>query len=142
MDWIKIKLKENLNIQKDDAEGEEEDAAKTDEIIKDVDLLTELTQNDFDVATKSVQPSSKREGFATVPDVTWDDVGALQSVREELATAILVSGFILISRFNDHIYFSIPYRHQSNIQSNVNYLILLDHQEFCYVVHQVVVKHC
>jgi ribosome biogenesis ATPase len=36
-----------------------------------------------------VQPSSKREGFATVPDVSWDDIGALQTVREELKTAIL-----------------------------------------------------
>ena len=30
----------------------------------------------------------KREGFATVPDVTWDDVGALHAVREELRFAI------------------------------------------------------
>lgn len=37
-----------------------------------------------------VQPSAKREGFATVPDVTWDDVGALEAVREELSYAILV----------------------------------------------------
>ena len=37
-----------------------------------------------------VQPSAKREGFATVPDVTWEDVGALESVREELSYAILV----------------------------------------------------
>jgi hypothetical protein len=39
---------------------------------------------------KSVQPSSKREGFATVPDVTFDDIGALRDVREELSMAILV----------------------------------------------------
>ena len=38
-----------------------------------------------------VQPSAKREGFATVPDITWDDVGALERVREELTMAILVS---------------------------------------------------
>ncbi len=37
-----------------------------------------------------VQPSSKREGFVTVPDTTWDDVGALEDVREELSMAILV----------------------------------------------------
>ena len=37
-----------------------------------------------------VQPSAKREGFATVPDTTWDDVGALLGVREELSMAILV----------------------------------------------------
>ena len=45
----------------------------------------------FQEAISNVQPSAKREGFATIPDVTWADVGALQSVREELQLAILVS---------------------------------------------------
>ena len=54
------------------------------------DMVIEINQNDFDVAIKRVQPSSKREGFVTVPDITWNDVGALHNVREELATAILV----------------------------------------------------
>ncbi len=36
-----------------------------------------------------MQPSSKREGFATVPNVSWEDIGALSNVREELKTAIL-----------------------------------------------------
>ncbi|XP_076314106.1 nuclear valosin-containing protein-like smid isoform X2 [Tachypleus tridentatus] len=44
---------------------------------------------DFQEAVTVVQPSAKREGFATVPDVTWDDIGALQDVREELQLAIL-----------------------------------------------------
>ena len=38
-----------------------------------------------------VQPSAKREGFATIPGVTWEDVGALKDVREELTMAILVT---------------------------------------------------
>lgn len=42
-------------------------------------------------AIKKVQPSALREGFATVPDVTWDDVGAMRDVRDVLDTAILVS---------------------------------------------------
>ncbi len=46
---------------------------------------------------KSVQPSSKREGFATVPDVTFDDIGALSDVRAELSMAILVR---LLFRFS------------------------------------------
>jgi len=37
-----------------------------------------------------VQPSAKREGFATIPDVTWDDIGALKAVRQELQIAIMV----------------------------------------------------
>ena len=43
------------------------------------------------VALSRVTPSAKREGFATVPDTTWDDVGALEDIREELAMTILVS---------------------------------------------------
>lgn len=44
----------------------------------------------FKAALKMVQPSAKREGFATIPDVTWDDIGALNDVREELEMAIMV----------------------------------------------------
>ena len=33
--------------------------------------------------------SAKREGFATVPDVTWADIGALEGIREQLSLAIL-----------------------------------------------------
>jgi SpoVK/Ycf46/Vps4 family AAA+-type ATPase len=36
-----------------------------------------------------VQPSIKREGFATVPGVTWADIGALDAVRDELSMAIV-----------------------------------------------------
>jgi ribosome biogenesis ATPase len=35
---------------------------------------------DFEAAIPHVQPSIKREGFATLPDVTWADVGALDEV--------------------------------------------------------------
>ncbi|CAG5109555.1 Oidioi.mRNA.OKI2018_I69.chr2.g4075.t1.cds [Oikopleura dioica] len=44
---------------------------------------------DFQKALKKVVPSAKREGFATVPDTTWDDVGALEKIREELSMSIL-----------------------------------------------------
>ncbi|XP_062544129.1 nuclear valosin-containing protein-like isoform X2 [Armigeres subalbatus] len=44
---------------------------------------------DFLESLKSVQPSAKREGFITVPDVTWDDIGSLGDIREELKLAIL-----------------------------------------------------
>lgn len=50
-----------------------------------------ITMDDFRKALKCVQPSAKREGFATVPDVTWDDIGSLQDIREELKISILVS---------------------------------------------------
>lgn len=48
-----------------------------------------ITMEDFLEAIPKVQPSSKREGFATVPGVSWDDIGALRSVREELTLSVL-----------------------------------------------------
>ncbi|KAJ3895125.1 P-loop containing nucleoside triphosphate hydrolase protein [Lentinula edodes] len=48
-----------------------------------------ITSSDFHLALTQIQPSSKREGFATVPDVTWSDVGALHNLREELNMAVV-----------------------------------------------------
>lgn len=36
-----------------------------------------------------MQPSLKREGFTTVPGVTWADIGALDKVRNELQCSIV-----------------------------------------------------
>lgn len=51
------------------------------------DLYVEMT--DFMHALEKVQPSSKREGFTTIPDTTWQDVGGLESLREELHYSIV-----------------------------------------------------
>jgi ribosome biogenesis ATPase len=48
----------------------------------------EITMEAFDAVLPEIIPSSKREGFATVPDTTWRDVGALTKIREELEIAI------------------------------------------------------
>lgn len=48
-----------------------------------------ITYEDFVNALPTVQPSAKREGFATVPDVTWQNVGALSSIRMELHMCIV-----------------------------------------------------
>ncbi|KAJ2793244.1 Ribosome biogenesis ATPase rix7, partial [Coemansia guatemalensis] len=48
-----------------------------------------ITNADFIQALGKVQPSAQREGFATVPGVSWDDIGALSSVREELRMAVV-----------------------------------------------------
>ncbi|KAI1817131.1 putative AAA family ATPase/60S ribosome export protein Rix7 [Poronia punctata] len=40
-------------------------------------------------AVTQVQPSSKREGFSTIPDTTWGHIGALDDVREELMLSIV-----------------------------------------------------
>ncbi|KAJ2397576.1 Ribosome biogenesis ATPase rix7 [Coemansia sp. RSA 2559] len=48
-----------------------------------------ITNSDFLQALKKVQPSAKREGFATAPGVTWSDIGALSKIREELRMAVV-----------------------------------------------------
>ncbi|XP_054882101.1 nuclear valosin-containing protein-like [Poeciliopsis prolifica] len=66
------------------------------DLLRATETLTEqqlaglsILMSDFQDALVRVQPSAKREGFATVPDVTWENVGALQNIREELTMAIL-----------------------------------------------------
>ncbi|XP_060943656.1 nuclear valosin-containing protein-like isoform X2 [Limanda limanda] len=65
-------------------------------LLKSTDTLSEeeldslsILMSDFQASLSSIQPSAKREGFATVPDVTWENVGALHDIREELTMAIL-----------------------------------------------------
>ncbi|KAK8196621.1 Ribosome biogenesis ATPase rix7 [Zalaria obscura] len=48
-----------------------------------------ISMQAFTSVLPGITPSSKREGFATVPDTSWDDIGALKAVREELETAIV-----------------------------------------------------
>ena len=48
-----------------------------------------ITWLDFLSALEVVQPSSKREGFATVPDVSWNDIGAMEGIRQELNMSIV-----------------------------------------------------
>ncbi|KAI1343952.1 putative AAA family ATPase/60S ribosome export protein Rix7 [Xylariaceae sp. FL0016] len=48
-----------------------------------------LTMQHLTNAIGQVQPSSKREGFTTIPDTTWDHIGALRDVRKKLMLAIV-----------------------------------------------------
>lgn len=64
--------------------------SNTERLVSDDELKNlYITMDDFNSAIKVVQPSAKREGFITVPDVTWDDIGSLQDIRQELNLAIL-----------------------------------------------------
>ncbi|XP_023183527.1 nuclear valosin-containing protein-like isoform X2 [Xiphophorus maculatus] len=82
-----------------EAGGEEQQPGELDrllDLLRATETLTEqqlaglsILMSDFQDALVRVQPSAKREGFATVPDVTWENVGALQNIREELTMAIL-----------------------------------------------------
>jgi transitional endoplasmic reticulum ATPase len=48
------------------------------------DDALEVQPADFDEALTKVRPSAIREAFVTIPDVSWDDVGGLASVKQQL----------------------------------------------------------
>ncbi|KAF3550984.1 hypothetical protein DY000_02005306 [Brassica cretica] len=48
-----------------------------------------VRMSDFEEAVKLVQGSLTREGFSTVPNVTWDHVGGLEHLRPELNSYIV-----------------------------------------------------
>lgn len=50
---------------------------------------TMIELQDFKEALKYITPSSTREGFCTVPNVTWEDVGALGDIKQELQETII-----------------------------------------------------
>ncbi|MGI0046693.1 MAG: CDC48 family AAA ATPase [Nitrosotalea sp.] len=47
-----------------------------------------ITENDFKDALKEVRPSALREVLVQVPNVTWEDVGGLESLKDELHEAV------------------------------------------------------
>ena len=72
-----INLEENSNNNGDAA----------DKIPKEVCLIK---MTDFHIAITRIQPTAKREGFAVIPDTTWDDIGALAALKEELEISIIM----------------------------------------------------
>jgi len=48
----------------------------------------EVRVDDFEEAMSAVEPSAMREVFVEVPDVTYDDVGGLEEVKQELVEAV------------------------------------------------------
>jgi len=47
-----------------------------------------IVDEDFKDALKEVRPSALREVLVQVPDITWEDVGGLESLKEELREAV------------------------------------------------------
>ncbi len=47
-----------------------------------------VTMNDFLQAFQSVEPSAIREVFVEVPAITWDDVGGLEDIKQQIREAI------------------------------------------------------
>ncbi len=52
------------------------------------DDALEVIPGDFDDALTKVRPSAIRESFVSVPDVSWDDVGGLARVKEQLRESV------------------------------------------------------
>lgn len=73
-----------------EGEGEEIDQEAIDKAILDEKLKgISIDENDFKIGLKKVQPTAQREGFTTIPNVSWDDVGALAKIRAELKVSIV-----------------------------------------------------
>jgi transitional endoplasmic reticulum ATPase len=47
-----------------------------------------VTKSDFKEALKEVQPSALREVLVQVPDIKWNDIGGLESAKQELQEAV------------------------------------------------------
>ena len=59
-----------------------------DKISAEILQKIQITNEDFRDALKEVRPSALREVQVQVPNVTWDDVGGLDELKEELREAI------------------------------------------------------
>src|ERR687891_168364 len=68
-------------------------------ILPEIDLSSEsipletlrkiiVTMQDFMDVIKEMEPSAMREVFVEVPDVKWDDIGGLQSIKQELQETV------------------------------------------------------
>lgn len=61
------------------AKSENENESAT--ILEGMNAEIYIEAEDFRIAGKRVKPSAQREGFSTVPNTSWADVGALSSIR-------------------------------------------------------------
>ncbi|KAF4955096.1 hypothetical protein FGADI_4842 [Fusarium gaditjirri] len=52
-------------------------------------IKTPLTQEVFKKAIKEFTPSLRKEGFTVIPNVSWEQVGALQAARDQLNMSII-----------------------------------------------------
>jgi len=61
---------------------------ETEEIPVDILDQISVTKDDFKEALKDLQPSSMREVLIEKPNVKWEDIGALESAKQELREAV------------------------------------------------------
>lgn len=102
-------------------------------------------------AVEKVQPSAKREGFTTIPDVTWEDVGSLADVREDLEFSICraikfpeeyqVHDKLLLFRTIMNLVFICTLESiLTPFKLDYRHWVWIWQLEYFYMVHQVVVK--
>ncbi|EGR28943.1 vesicular transport protein cdc48, putative [Ichthyophthirius multifiliis] len=60
------------------------------DFLKENNIECVICQQDIEKALKEIQPTGKREGFAIIPSVTWDDIGALDDLKKELTNNIIL----------------------------------------------------
>jgi transitional endoplasmic reticulum ATPase len=60
----------------------------SEEIDSEVLESLRVTDEDFKGALKGIEPSALREVFVEVPDVTWEDVGGLETTKDRLRETI------------------------------------------------------
>jgi ATPases of the AAA+ class len=68
--------------------ADEEIDLDEDKISSEILQKIRITNEDFRDALKEVSPSALREVQVQIPDVSWDDVGGLDALKEELQEAI------------------------------------------------------
>ncbi|KAF8388881.1 hypothetical protein HHK36_025562 [Tetracentron sinense] len=83
-----LAMKRIIDRRKFELSGEPKDVEHAEEWWKNPWLPEEMerlsiTMADFEEAAKMVQPSSRREGFSSIPNVKWEDVGGLDLLRQE-----------------------------------------------------------
>ena len=59
-----------------------------DKISSEILQKIKITKEDFREALKEVKPSALREVLVQTPNITWDDIGGLESLKDELREAI------------------------------------------------------
>jgi transitional endoplasmic reticulum ATPase len=52
-------------------------------------IALEVNAEDFEAAFRDVEPSAIREVFTEIPDVSWEDVGGLDDIREALIEVVV-----------------------------------------------------
>lgn len=80
---------EEINNSSDTNEIDNHTIAKppTSTLLEKVEMVIE--EKDFEKAFNEVIPNFKREGFSSVPEVTFDDIGALEDIKEEIQFSLI-----------------------------------------------------